>query len=190
VSEAASTRAVGLVGTSAFELYRAKFDARWEMAPFAGQSTDLDAALDSRAPHHARPEHLQADLRRGRRFQGGLRRQRRSPQGAGRHLLGPAGLNLVDSPRLQRLGAAFLASPATVATPLQYATLRASVHAASALLDPADRRIVANSNEWQRLINEQVPDPRRRSDLATVIATPPPAPPPPGGKRRSSSSTV
>lgn len=184
LSEAAQLRALGPGAPPSFEQYRAQFNSLFDEAPFAGQSDDLDPALDSRGPRtpHARSVFLRIlsddpALRGAYEANVGRLKERVDTY------VGPDSLNQLDSPRLQRLRMAFLGQPNPVVNPAQFAALKAAVEAAALGLDADDRRAVARSNEWQTALNRQLTNVAQRQEINTLIATAPPppvpAPPPP-----------
>ncbi len=136
-------------GAGAFERYRAKFDALWELPPFAGQSTDLAAGLDSKGPRTTRARNIFKKLYvEDPAFKAAYDANAARLKEQVDTYLGPGGLNLVDSPRLQRLRAAFLASPAAVTT------ARAVRHAEGRRVGgrhPAGRRRPPDRRQLQRV---------------------------------------
>jgi hypothetical protein len=177
VSEVASTAAVRSGAPNRFDLYVAQFDALWHVPPFSAQPTTFAPGSTSKGPRTVRSraifDRIYADdpaLKAAYDANTAGIRERIDVYTA------PAGLNPLNSPRLQTLRAAFFPVPRPVPTPA-YPAFRASVQAASAALDQADRDAVDNSNEWQLLINEHVTSEARRAEIRTIIRTPP-APPP------------
>jgi Domain of unknown function (DUF4157) len=178
LSEAAELRALGPGVPPSFERYRAQFDALFDHPPFAGQSNDLAPGLDSRGPRtpHARNIFLRilaedAAFRAAYEANAGRLKERVDTY------VGPDSLNLLNSPRLQRLRTAFLSQPIPVVGPIQYAMLKANVQVAALALDADDRQAVARSNEWQTAINRQVTADAQRQEINSIIATAPPPPP-------------
>jgi len=182
LSEAAELRTLGPGAPPSFEQYRAQFDALFEQAPFAGQSNDLNPALDSRGPRtpHARNVFLRI-LADDPAFRGAYESNVGRLKERVDTYVGPDSLNQLDSPRLQRLRMAFFGQPNPVVSPAQYAALKAAVQAAVLGLDADDRQAVARSNEWQTAINRQLTTVAQRQEINTIIATapPPPVPAPP-----------
>jgi hypothetical protein len=185
VSEVAHTLAAqpNVAALSAFDLYRARFNALYQPAPsiaFEG----YDATLSSRGPKTLRSRSVfntiyAQDSAFAAAYDanvGGLKEQVDRYQG-------PEGLNLIDSPGLQRLRTATFA----FATPLpaaDYVAFKAAITAVAQTLAAEDRAEVDRSNDWQLLIDSFVAAAAQRDEIKNIIrtATPPaPAPPPPPG---------
>ncbi len=179
VSEVAHTRAARKGAPAQLDLYRAQFNASWNVAPFAAMSASFDATLSSKGPRTPRAraifDRIYADdvaLKTAYDANTGGIRERIDAY------TGPEGMNPINSPRLQRLRAAFFPLPMPVPN-ASYVAFRTAVQTAAAGLEPADRDVVDSSNDWQRLINQHVTSEDRRAEIRTIIRTPPPPPPPP-----------
>jgi len=163
-----------------FVVYQEKFNTLWNQEPFSkmpAADTGFDPTLSSRGPRTRKArkifEKILADdaamLAAYNANTGGIRDQID-------RFIGPEGLNLINSPRLTALHAAFVAHPKPVPA-ASYAAFKTSVQTAAAKLDPADRRAVESSNDWQRLINDWVTDPTQRAEIRLIISPPAPAAP-------------
>jgi len=176
-----------------FDQYRDRFNTLWNTAPYSAMppaDSAFDPTLDSRGPRTRKARAifnkiLLDDPTMATAYgsnTGGIRS----------HIdtyIGPEGLNLIASPRLDALKNAFSAYPKPV-PPASYAAFRSAVAAAAGALTPADREAVEHSNDWQLLINDYVTDDANRADIRALISPPasisppaPTAPVPPTGPR-------
>jgi Domain of unknown function (DUF4157) len=164
-----------------FDQYRDRFNTLWNTAPFntmGAAASAFDPSLDSRGPRTSKARAiftkiLTDDPTMATAYgsnTGGIRTSIDT-------YIGPAGLNLNASPRLDALKNAFTAYPKPV-PPASYPALRASVATAAGALTPDDREAVEHSNDWQMLINDYVPDEAHRIDIRSLISPPPAAAPP------------
>jgi hypothetical protein len=161
-----------------FTDYQNLFNSRWNTAPFNTMSAGPDATLDSHGPRTPRAraifnDILAADPRLQTAYDSDSAIRQRIDT-----FMGPEGLNLIGSPRLDALQAAFtgFAKPVPVAS---LPALKAAVTTAATALNAADRTALENSNEWQQLINDYVTDDTERGNIRAIIS-PPPAPAPAG----------
>ena len=180
VSEVAHTMAPQRVGPSTtFDLYRARFNSLYRQAPFTALPELFDPTLSSRGPKTERSRRVfEAIHRENAAFAaaydgnvGGLKEQVDRYQG-------PEGLNLLDSPGLQRLREVFFGF--TVPVPAaSFAAFRAVVTAAARPLTAEDRDEVDRSLDWQLLVDRHLTSNARRDEIKNIIRTATAAPPPP-----------
>jgi Domain of unknown function (DUF4157) len=187
----------GVAGPATVEAtYRNRFSAKWDIAPYAALPADFDPTLDSKGPRNRRARKIFEDLY----ADPSVKSAYDNDVPAGFRLLcdtlvGPEGLNLLASSRLQELARA-LGGPAVNAAGVPdapYVALVAAVRPKAQALNAADRAAIASSHSWRSLVDAKVAGPTPaatadlRSDLWTVVTTsrapvapvaPPPAPPP------------
>jgi hypothetical protein len=163
-----------------FETYQDRFNKLWLTAPFNAMpaaDAGLDPSLSSRGPRTPKARKIfdkilaedPAMLTAYNANTGGMRDRIDV-------YIGPEGLNLINSPRLTALLAAFQAHPKPVLV-AGFPAFRTSVQTAAAALDPADKLAVERSNDWQRLINDYVKDDAKRAEIRLIISPPAPVAP-------------
>jgi len=179
IREVAYTTAVRQGASTAFDLYRARFNSLWDTPPFAAMPTAFDPTLSSKGPRTNRAraifDHIYSEdaaLKTAYDTNAGGIRERIDAY------TGPEGLNPINSPRLQALRTAFFPFSAPVPS-ANYVAFKTAIQAASAALDSDDRRVVESSNDWHLLINRHVTTDPQRNEIRAIIATPPPVAPPP-----------
>jgi len=180
VSEVAHTRAARKTAgaLTVFDRYRASFNALYQQAPFTGMSDQSDVTLSSRGPKTERSRKVfEAIHDQDPAFaaaydanSGGIKEKVDT-------YTGPEGLNLLNSPGLQRLRAVFfpLATPVPAAG---YAAFRAAITAVAMTLTAEDRAEVDRSGDWQLLLDAHLTTAAHRDEIKDIIrtATPPAAP--------------
>jgi hypothetical protein len=170
--------------------YRTRFNAKWEIAPYATLSSELDSSLDSKGPRNLRARRIFEDLYNGdSQIEDGYDRDQ--PPGF-RNLCdthaGPDGLNLIASPRLQELRAT-LNPPQVTATSTSdaaYTALVGNVRPKAEALDARDRQEIQRSHQWRLAVDDKVvggtdsATASLRADLWQVVTTSRSAAPAPG----------
>jgi Domain of unknown function (DUF4157) len=172
-------------GLTTFDRYRARFNAMYVDPAFSGLSDNWQRTptWGSHGPPSARSHAVfQAIYDSSTPFKTAYDSDKDLKELVDTYM-GPTALNPSASPGLQRLRAAFFPSPTPVTTAAQHSTLLTAVQAVSPTLSAPDREAVAESNAWQRLINEYefvAADPAltatRRADILDAIANPPAVP--------------
>jgi hypothetical protein len=161
-----------------FDQYRDRFNALWNAAPFNAMpaaDAGFDPALDSRGPRTRKARAIFAKILTDDPTMqtaytantGGIRD----------HIdtyVGPEGLNLITSPRLEALKSAFAGYPSPVPA-ASYPAFRSAMAAAAGALTSADRDAVEKSNDWQRRINDSVTTEANRAEIRALISPPPSA---------------
>lgn len=161
-----------------FEVYHSRFNGYWEVAPFAGQATEWNQALDSRGPRSTRARNIfERIYSEDAGFAAAYDANTAGLQERVDRYMGPESLNALNSPRVQSLRDRFRAHPRPVTTTAQYNALKAAVQAGSAGLAPEDRQAISNSNEWRTLIVDHATTAARRDELLAIITNLPAAPP-------------
>lgn len=176
-------------GLTTFDRYRARFNAMYVDPAFSGLADDWQRtpAWGSHGPPSARSHAVfQAIYDSSTPFKGAYDTNIDLKELVDSYM-GPTALNPLASPGLQRLRAAFFSSPIPVTTAAQHTALLSAVQAVSPTLVAEERTVVAESNDWARLINQfetvsgnPALSATRRSDIVDAIANPP-AVAPPGG---------
>jgi hypothetical protein len=168
--------------------YRIRFSAKWNIAPYAALPADFDPALDSKGPRNRRARKIFEDLYADPAVKSAY--DNNAPAGFRNlcdTLVGPEGLNLLASPRLQALVGA-LGGPTVVAAGLgdaPYVALVVAVRPKAEALNPPDRAALGSSHSWRTLVDGKVSGPNDavtadlRSDLWRVVTSSFPAAPPP-----------
>jgi len=172
--------------------YRNRFSAKWEIAPYSAQPADFDPSLDSKGPRNQRARHIFNDLYADTAIRNAY--DRNSPAGFRElcdTLVGPDGINLTASPRLQELRATLSGATvnATGTADAAYTTLVGTVRPKAEALDARDRQEIERSHQWRLAVDAKVHGPddattaALRGDLWTVVTTsrsaaPAPAPTP------------
>jgi hypothetical protein len=174
------------------EDYRTRFSAKWDVLPYAALPADFDPTLDSKGPRNTRARRIFEDLYADTKVKSSYDRD--NPAGFRDlcdTLVGPEGLNLIASPRIQELrsllGGAMLTFTGT-ADPA-YTAFIGTVRPKAEALDANDRPEIEHSHAWRLLVDAKVAGsstpvtPALREDLWLVVTTSHPAkpgvPPPP-----------
>jgi hypothetical protein len=197
VSEVAHTRAARKTagGLTVFDRYRASFNALYQQAPFTGMSDQSDVTLSSRGPKTERSRKVfEAVHDQDPAFAAAYDANSGGMKEKVDTYTGPEGLNLLNSPGLQRLRAVFfpLATPVPAAG---YAAFKAAITAVAMTLTAEDRAEVDRSGDWQLLLDAHLTTAAHRDEIKDIIRTatppaaaaaapaaaPPLAAPPPGG---------
>jgi len=183
VSEIAFTKAAHPGAPVAFDLYRARFGGLYFLPEFFPLSDKRDPSLDSKGP---RTPHSRAVFKRIYADDSAMQKAYDANTGGIREKIDsyttPDGINLINSPRLEKLRKAFFAFAVPVED-ADYPKFRDAITKAAADLDDNDHKAVDAANDWQRLINEHVDDDVKRGEIRAIIAGQPvaaAAPPPPG----------
>lgn len=158
-----------------FERYRELFNNLWNSPPFNAMTSadsEYDYTLSSRGPRTRRSRAIferiyTTDSAMANAYDadtGGIREPINS-------YVGPEGLNLIGSPRLTALHAAFTRFTPPVGA-AQYPAFRTAIQAAANNLDDRDRAAVNLSNDWQRLINSYGRTEVERAEIRSIITPP------------------
>jgi len=171
--------------------YRTQFNAKWDSPTYAALATALDPSLDSKGPRTQRARHIFSDLYSG---DSAIQTAYDSDSPPGFRQLcdtyvGPDGINLIASPRLQELRATLNGAVVTASgtSDAAYTTLASAVRAKAQLLDARDRQEIQRSHQWRLDVDRKVRGPNDattatlRGDLWMVVTTsraPAPSPSP------------
>jgi hypothetical protein len=169
VSEIAFTRAARPGSPKTFELYRARFNGLYVLPTFVNGSDEFDPSFDSKGP---RTERSRAVFERIYADEPSIKAAYDSNTGGIREKIDaytvPDGMNQINSPRLQKLRAAFFKFSVPISNAF-YPGFKAAIQAEAAGLDDNDRNAVDVSNDWQKLINVHVKDDAKRAEIRAII---------------------
>lgn len=164
--------------------YREQFISRWAASAYQGFSTEFDPNLSSHGPRNPRARQIFDDLYNDvsdPSIRDGY--QHDTPHGFRQFcdtFEGPDGTNLIASPRIQALRAAFNGSAigAAAVTNTAYQALVTTVTPLAAALDSSDRFLVSVSHQWRDVIERKLhgSSPAVIENMRSVILGTAPAP--------------
>lgn len=150
--------AAGAVGLAA--VYQNRFNAKWNVPPYAALPAELDETLDSKGPRNRRARRIFDDLYNG---DPAIKSAYDSDSPAGFRnlcdtLVGPEGANLIASPRLEELRRQLSGSALTFSSTADpaYVAFTATLRPTAEALDEPDRLEIKRSHSWWLLVDARV----------------------------------